>query len=384
MAPIRILTAVPVCDGHDSAITTINLELSRHGVEVIYLGYNRPAADVVRAAVQEDVAAVGISSYNGGHVEFFGQVIDMLRRAGEGHIGVFGGGGGTISGDDAVVMRRKGVERIFFPGEAPSEVVGFVKGRYSKQSTYSGGRGEVALARLLSAVERKRPSPPPSPVRMSSPKSGVPGEGRKAGRRKTGPRVIGITGPGGAGKTTLIDELIFRLLRRSRRGRFAIISHDPTIVGRGAILGDRAAMIYAQDDRVFMRSLATRGKAGGVAAATRACLAVLRNWSPAFDLIFVETVGIGQEALPFVRHAVDCRVLVMSPDYGARLQLQKIAMLDAADVVVVNKSDLIAAPAAAAEIGQRLEANGRGQRLISATAKRHGDSGVDLVLEAIL
>jgi methylmalonyl-CoA mutase len=372
MAPIRILTAVPVCDGHDSAITTINLELSRHGVEVIYLGYNRPAADVVRAAVQEDVAAVGISSYNGGHVEFFGQVIDMLRRAGAGHIGVFGGGGGTISGDDAVVMRRKGVERIFFPGEAPSEVVSFVKRRYRKEEVAARGSGDTRLARMLSAVERGRPSPRPSPR--------VLGEGERGKE----PRVIGITGPGGAGKTTLIDELIFRLLRRSRRGRFAIISHDPTIVGRGAILGDRAAMIYAQDDRVFMRSLATRGRSGGVAAATRACLTVLRNWSPAFDLIFVETVGIGQEALPFVRHAVDCRVLVMSPDYGARLQLQKIAMLDAADVVVVNKADLIAAPAAAAEIGQRLEANGRGQRLISATAKRHADSGVDQLLEAIL
>jgi methylmalonyl-CoA mutase len=177
---------------------------------------------------------------------------------------------------------------------------------------------------------------------------------------------------------------MLRLLRRSRRGRFAILSHDPTIVGRGALLGDRAAMIYAQDDRVFMRSLATRGQTGGVAVATRRCLAVLRRWTPAFEVIFVETVGIGQEALPFDRTGVDCRVLVMSPDYGARLQLQKIAMLDAADVVVVNKSDLGAAPAAAAEIAGRLTANGRGQRLISATAKRHGDAGVDQLLEAIL
>lgn len=390
MPPIRILTAVPVCDGHDSAITTINLELSRHGIEVIYLGYNRPAAEVVRAAVQEDVAAVGISSYNGGHVEFFGQVVRMLHRAGAGHIGVFGGGGGTISAADATVMRRGGVQRIFFPGEAPSEVVKFVKQRYGKAKIVTGGRGDAALARRLSAVER-RPSPRPSPrVLGEGVNAGVPGEGVNARilgegeKRRGGPRVIGITGPGGAGKTTLIDEMIFRLLRRSRRGRFAVLSHDPSIMGRGAILGDRAAMIYAQDDRVFMRSLATRGRAGGVAAATRACLAELRDGSPTFDLIFVETVGIGQEALPFVRHAVDSRVLVMSPDYGARLQLQKIAMLDAADVVVVNKSDLDAAPAAAAEIGQRLAANDRGQRLFTATAKQHGDRGVDQVLEAIL
>jgi methylmalonyl-CoA mutase cobalamin-binding domain/chain len=368
MAPIRILTAVPVCDGHDSAITTINLELSRNGIEVIYLGYHRTARDVVRAAVQEDVAAVGISSYNGGHVEFFRQVKSMLRRSGAGHIGVFGGGGGTISAADAAVMRRGGVERIFFPGEAPSEVVKFVKRRYGKIAYKSGGKADVALARRLSDAERG-PSPRPSP--------GVRGEGARM------PRVIGITGPGGAGKTTLIDELVFRLLRRSPRGRLAILSHDPSIVGRGAILGDRAAMIYAQDDRVFMRSLATRGRAGGVAAATGRCLTLLRNWPAQFDVIFVETVGIGQEALPFAHHAVDCRVLVMSPDYGARLQLQKIAMLDVADVVVLNKSDLIAAPAAAAEISQRLESNGRGQRLIGATAKRHGDGGVDQLLDVV-
>jgi methylmalonyl-CoA mutase len=315
---------------------------------------------------------VGISSYNGGHVEFFRQVKSMLRRAGAGQIGVFGGGGGTISAADAAVMRRGGVERIFFPGEAPSEVVKFVKQRYGKIPHKSGGKADVELARRLSDAERGRPSPRPSP--------GVPGEGGRTGK---GPRVIGITGPGGAGKTTLIDELVFRLLRRSPRGRLAILSHDPSIVGRGAILGDRAAMIYAQDDRVFMRSLATRGRAGGVAAATGRCLALLRNWSAAFDLIFIETVGIGQEALPFARHAVDCRVLVMSPDYGARLQLQKIAMLDVADVVVLNKTDLTAAPAAAAEISQRLASNGRGQRLIGATAKRHGDEGVDELLDVV-
>src|SRR5215210_688811 len=115
-APIRILTAVPICDGHDSAINTVNLELIRHGFEVIYLGYHRSARDVVRAAIQEDVRAIGISSYNGGHVEFFAEIIDLLRKRGAGEVGVFGGGGGTITPADAHAMRRKGVDRIFFAG----------------------------------------------------------------------------------------------------------------------------------------------------------------------------------------------------------------------------------------------------------------------------
>src|SRR5213076_3211240 len=115
-APIRILTAVPICDGHDSAINTVNLELIRHGVEVIYLGYHRSARDIVRAAIQEDVRAIGISSYNGGHVEFFSEVIDLLKKRGASEIDVFGGGGGTITKRDAAVLMRKGVDRIFFAG----------------------------------------------------------------------------------------------------------------------------------------------------------------------------------------------------------------------------------------------------------------------------
>ena len=125
--PIRLLTAVPICDGHDSAINTINLELIRRGMEVIYLGYHRSARDVVRAAIQEDVRAIGISSYNGGHVEFFGEVIDLLRRRGAGDIGVFGGGGGTISHADAKVMSRKGVDRIFFAGTPLDEMAAFLR-----------------------------------------------------------------------------------------------------------------------------------------------------------------------------------------------------------------------------------------------------------------
>src|SRR5881227_3945745 len=130
-SPIRVLTAVPICDGHDSAINTINLEFIRHGFEVVYLGYHRSARDIVRAAVQEDVRAVGLSSYNGGHVEFFAEVVDGLRRQGAIDVGVFGGGGGTITPDDAAVMRKAGVDCIFFPGTPLSDMVEYVRGTYA-------------------------------------------------------------------------------------------------------------------------------------------------------------------------------------------------------------------------------------------------------------
>src|SRR6266849_525866 len=141
--PLRLLTAVPICDGHDSAINVLNLEFIRHGIEVIYLGYHRSARDIVRAAIQEDVRAIGISSYNGGHVEFFAEVVALLRKQGAGDIRLFGGGGGTITGGDVRIMEQKGVDRIFFAGTPLSEMVEFVQRAYGKRSAHDGiGRAE--------------------------------------------------------------------------------------------------------------------------------------------------------------------------------------------------------------------------------------------------
>ena len=368
-SPTRILTAVPICDGHDSAINTINLEFIRRGIEVVYLGYHRSVGDIVRAAIQEDVRAIGISSYNGGHIEFFADVVKQLKKQGADDIKVFGGGGGTITHIDAATMERQGVEKIFFAGTSLSEMAEYVSKNYGKPR---GKRSraktrDIELARKLTEIEDRS---------AKSKRSTLNAQRSTFKGGKNSARVIGFTGPGGAGKTTLIDELVLRFLLQYPKARIAILSHDPSVIGEGALLGDRATMINSQNDRVFMRSMATRGQAGGLSPATEGCLRELIQGG--FDYVIIETVGTGQEAMPFQKNGiVDQTVLVMNPDYGARLQLQKIVMLDLADIVVVNKTDQARARAAILEIERRLDQNRRPQQLVASVAKRHRDPGVD-------
>ncbi|MCS7032392.1 MAG: hypothetical protein NZ561_00175, partial [Phycisphaerae bacterium] len=280
-----------------------------------------------------------------------------------GEITVFGGGGGTITTSDARVMARRGVDRIFFAGTSLDEIVSYVK-QLPVRTRSITPRERDSFDRRVSLHLR---------AALKGPAPGKPARG--------GPPTIGVTGPGGAGKTTLIDELVLRFLKARPRSRIAIVSHDPSIASAGALLGDRATMIHSQNDQVFMRSLATRGRAGGLSPQTEPVLAALKRMP--FDLIILETVGTGQEAMPFAGGLVDTSVFVMSPEYGSKLQLQKIAMLDIADVVVVNKGDLAGAPRATSEVEQRLHMNRRQQRVFTTQAKRHRDPGVDGLFAAL-
>jgi isobutyryl-CoA mutase len=351
--PVRIVTAASLFDGHDASINIIRRILQSQGAEVVHLGHNRSVQEVVDAAVEEDVQGVAVSSYQGGHVEYFEYLVELLGARGMEHVKVVGGGGGVIVADEVERLRRSGVV-IFSPEDGQRMgLVGMVRsviercdldlvalGLPAAEAVLAGDR--PAVARAITAAEQGRL---PEPLLA---------ELRSAAQARTVP-VLGITGTGGSGKSSLTDELVRRLrVDQQDKLRVAVLAVDPTRRrGGGALLGDRIRMNSLDGDRVFFRSMATRG-AHELPDTLTDVLTVLK--AGGFDLVVVETPGIGQGDAGIVPY-VDAALYVMTPEFGAASQLEKIDMLDFADAVAINKFERRGGMDALRDVGRQLVRN---------------------------
>ncbi len=404
---VRFVTAASLFDGHDAAINIMRRILQGMGAEVIHLGHNRSVDEVVTAALQEDVQGIAISSYQGGHVEYFKYMVDLLRARGGAHIQVFGGGGGVIVAPEIRELHDYGVARIFSPedgqrmglagmiGEMMMRCDNDLGGFAPTAMAAIQGHGEAnwrALAQLVTALENGNSAVAAGAVaphdalleqiRALAPSIQVP--------------VLGITGTGGAGKSSLTDELIRRLrLDQGDRLRVAVISIDPSRrKSGGALLGDRIRMNaigpWGKDggQRVFMRSLATRDFGSEISACLPDVIAACK--CAGFDLIVVETSGIGQGDAAIVPH-VDVPLYVMTPEFGAASQLEKIDMLDFAEFVAINKFDRKGAPDALRDVAKQVQRNREAfttpaeqMPVFGTMAARFNDDGVSALYQALL
>ncbi len=389
---VRVVTAAALFDGHDAAIHIIRRLLQAQGAEVVHLGHDRSVEDVVEAALQEDADAVAVSSYQGGHVEFFEYLVDRLRERGAGHVRVYGGGGGTIVPDEIRALEAYGVARIFSPEDG--RVLG-LEGMTRSILDDCAARPAPALG---DALERLAPSEPLAVARAISwfeeQASERPAEAdalrRRLAARRPDPQapVVGVTGTGGAGKSSVVDELV-RRWRLDHAGRsVGLLLVDPTRRrSGGALLGDRIRMNAIHGEGVYARSFATRTAHLALSATVADAVRVLQG--AGFDLVIVETAGIGQSDSEIVDLA-DLSLYVMTPDYGAPTQLEKIDMLDLADLVVLNKSDRRGAEDALRDVRKQWRRN-RGE--VAATdaelpvfptiARSWNDPGVDRLYEAV-
>jgi isobutyryl-CoA mutase len=392
---VRFVTAASLFDGHDAAINIMRRILQGMGAEVIHLGHNRSVDDVVTAALQEDAQGIAISSYQGGHVEYFKYMVDLLKARGGEHIQVFGGGGGVIVPAEIRELQDYGVARIYSPedgqrmglagmiGEMVMRCDHDISGYAPKALAAIQGNGEMnwrALAQLVTAVENGQADP----ALLESVRS-------LAADNKT--PVLGITGTGGAGKSSLTDELIRRFrLDQDDALRVAVISIDPSRrKSGGALLGDRIRMNaispWQQGQRVYMRSLATRDTSSEISAALPDVVAACKV--AGFDLIVVETSGIGQGDAAIVPH-VDIPMYVMTPEFGAASQLEKIDMLDFAEFVAINKFDRKGAADALRDVAKQVQRNREAFTVMPDTmpvygtmAARFNDDGVTALYQAI-
>lgn len=336
---VRIVTAASLFDGHDAAINIMRRIMQATGCEVIHLGHDRSVEEIVNCAIQEDAQAIAITSYQGGHMEFFKYMYDLLKQKGAGHIKIFGGGGGTILPTEIEELHQYGITRIYHPDDGRAMglqgmindvvmkadfPVGYpLNGQVKKLGTAPENWG--AIARLISAAEN---FPEESRAELEAVK-------QLAEKSKT--PVLGITGTGGAGKSSLVDELVRRYLLDFPEKTIGIISVDPSKRKTGgALLGDRIRMNAINNPRVYMRSLATRQSNLALSKYVGDAIAVLK--AAGYDLIILETSGIGQSDTEILDYS-DVSLYVMTPEYGAATQLEKIDMLDFADLIALNKFD---------------------------------------------
>ncbi len=334
---IRVVTAASLFDGHDAAINIMRRIIQASGAEVIHLGHDRSAEEVVNTAIQEDANAIAMTSYQGGHVEYFKFMYDLLKQKGCEHIKIFGGGGGTILPEEMEELHQYGITRIYHPDDGRTmglqgmindmlQSCDFPTGtNLNGEAKHLKERDYKSIARLISAAEN-------DPIAFGKMHQDI----MQAADKALTP-VLGITGTGGAGKSSLVDELVRRFLLDFKDKNIAIISVDPSKRKTGgALLGDRIRMNSIRNPRVFMRSLATRQSNLALSKHVKEAVDIMK--AAAFDLIILETSGIGQSDTEIMDHS-DIALYVMTPEYGAATQLEKIDMLDFADIIAINKFD---------------------------------------------
>ncbi|MGD9818507.1 MAG: fused isobutyryl-CoA mutase/GTPase IcmF [Desulfomonilaceae bacterium] len=357
---IRIVTAASLFDGHDAAINIMRRILQASGAEVIHLGHNRSVSEVVTAAVQEDVQAIGLSSYQGGHMEYFKYTVDLLKEYGSSHIRVFGGGGGVIVPEEIRELETYGVAKIFSPEDGRKYGLQGMINKFLEMSDFpvSDGRLDFDLAEMGTSSWRQI-SRLISCIEVAKEKGGghlqeVMDAIAKRKTEKVIP-VLGITGTGGAGKSSLTDELVLRFLNDQPDKTVGIISVDPTRRKTGgALLGDRIRMNSIHTERVYYRSMATRSQGMEIPNHMQESIEALK--SAGFDFIVIETAGIGQGDAAIVP-LVDVSLYVMTSEFGAQSQLEKIDMLDFADLIAINKFDRQASEDAIHDVRKQVQRN---------------------------
>ena len=334
---VRIVTAASLFDGHDAAINIMRRIIQSTGCEVIHLGHDRSVEEVVNTAIQEDANSIAMTSYQGGHIEYFKYMYDLLQEKGAGHIKIFGGGGGTILPEEIEELHAYGITRLYHPDDGRKMGLQGMINDLVEKSDYLVGKevpgsiDELAaadyatIARWISAAENCSEQHAKEIDLITA----------KAANIKT--PILGITGTGGAGKSSMVDELVRRFTMDFNDKRIAVVSVDPSKRKTGgALLGDRIRMNAIKHDNVFMRSLATRQANLALSAHVQNALDILKV--AGFDLIVLETSGIGQSDTEILDHS-DASLYVMTPEYGAATQLEKIDMLDFADLIALNKFD---------------------------------------------